>query len=223
MFKKIALIAALSAFSATAWAATNPTEVKIKVYGVAISANADCSDASVVGYDSAGVVHDFKAGATLFSGAVAAGTYKCVILYMDSVINFKPLADDNVGCVAGTSYHTNVCNTGNGCNYTTASPNASNVLVFGASAAASTASTATSGDKVLLFLSTGSTATSDTADHAFEQPVAAHLDYGINLASAFVVSDTGSSGTFVANFDGKVSGSGSASDCSLQAPVFSFR
>jgi hypothetical protein len=219
MKKKTILIATFLA-SVSSWATTNPTTATLKIYGVAISANEDCSNATVVGYNSSGTDYDFKQTPAIFTGTMAAGTYKCVILYMSSVINFKPLANDGSKCVAGTAYNVNVCNLSNGCTYTTASPNSSNVLVYGSGLTTPVGanSTSTTGDKVLLFLSTGSTG---TGDNAFKQPLAATPTYGIKLTNAFTVSDTGSQGTFVVNFDGKVDGTGS--NCDLGPPAFSFR
>jgi hypothetical protein len=219
MIKKFIVLSFASAISVNGWAATDPSSVTIKVYGIALSANADCSSATVVGYNAAGTDYDFKAAPALFSGAIASGTYKCVVLYMSPIINFKPLASTG-SCTAGTSYHINVCNSDqNNCTYTTASPNASNVLVYGANAAATGLSTATTtSDKILLFLSTGSTG---TGNNAFQQPLAATPSYGIKLSGAFTVSDSGSAGTFVVNFNNQVDGS--QASCGLNAPTFSFR
>ena len=219
MFKKLIPSLAILALSSTSWAVTDPSVATLKIYGVALSANADCSEATVVGYSEAGVDYDFKTNPSIFTGTVTPGTYQCMILYMNSVINFKHLANDGANWVAGTSYHINVCNSGNSCTYTTASPNASNVLVYdSALTTATTASTATTGEKVLLFLSTASTGTGNLA---FTKPATGSPANGITLNGAFTVVAGGSSGTFVVNFDGKVLDEGSA--CGLNPPVFSFR
>jgi hypothetical protein len=220
MSKKLLLCTALSLVSATAHAGfTDPTIASLKIFGMAVSTNADCSNATVVGYNAAGTDYDFKKAPTLFTGAVAAGTYQCVILYMNSLLTFTPLATTG-NCTAGTSYTRNVA--GPTTKYTPGSPNSSNVLVYGAdvSASGSGSTDITHFDKVLLFLSTGSTGDGSTG-HAFQQPLAATPTYGIKLGAPFVVSDSGSSGTFVVNFNGKVDGS--QSPCDLGPPTFTFR
>ncbi len=219
MLKKLTLISLLLGLSTTVLAVTDPSSVTMKIYGVALSTATDCSNATVVGYTAAGTDYDFKTNPSIFSGTVAPGTYQCVVLYMSPIVNFKPLASDGANCTAATSYHLNICNTGNGCTYATASPDANNVLVYGAASTVPTAgpNATTTTDKVLLFLSTASTG---TGNDAFRQPTAGNLTRGITLTSAFTVT-AGNAGTFVVNFNGKVDGS--QSPCGLNAPVFGFR
>jgi hypothetical protein len=197
---------------------TDPTTAKLNIYGVAVSTNTDCSDATVVGYTAAGTLYDFLASPTLATGTIAAGTYQCVILYMDAKLTFKPLA--TVGsCTAATEYSINIANGGVTLATATTSGTA---LTYGTEVAATgTGSTdLVHVDKVLLFLSTASTGDGQTGD-AFRRPVTGHLGYGITLASPLVVAATGGKGTFVVNFDGQVNGSGGT--CDLGPPTFAFR
>ncbi len=200
-------------------AAVNPSSVKLTIYGVALSTNADCSNATVLSYSPSGTTYDFMQNPAIISGNVSSGTYPCVILYMSNVITHIPATSDGVSCVAGTSYSGSICNLGNACQFTTASPNASNVLVYGGlGTPTSTSGTdSTHIDKMLLFLSTSSTGSGSTA---FQQPTSANWTYGIKLGAPFVMSSSGG-GTFVVNFNNQVISGGGT--CNLNAPSFSFR
>ena len=207
-----------------AFANTDPASALITVYGVAISLNTDCSNASVIGYNPAGTVLDFTKGPAITNaGIVNPGSYPCVILYMSNVITFTPKANVNTACVAGTSYSRVICR-GSQCQFTSASPDASNTLVYGAlkTPQATLSSDTSLPDKVLLFLSTASTGNGSNGGVAFQQPTSANFGNGLHLANPFVVSDTGGAGTFVVNFNGQVRDDGNGG-CDLNAPTFDFR
>jgi len=196
----------------------SPSLAKLTIYGMAVSTNADCSNALVVGYNATGVEYDFKQSPTLFAGNIAAGTYQCVILYMKSLLTFKPTT--TVGnCDASTTYVRNVCNNSQ---YTPASPDSSNILVYGSltNSSATSSQDITNYDKVLLYLSTGSVGTGQTGK-AFQRPDTAGSDKGIKLGAPFVVSSSGSTGTFVVNFDNALDGG--QNPCDLGPPTFTFR
>lgn len=216
-------IAALAGSSASA--GVNPSSVKIRIYGVAVSTSTDCSNAKVISYNAAGTEYDFLANPAIANGTIDAGTYACVILYMSSNISFVP-ATSSGGCTAGTTYQQVLCNQGNGCTYTDAAPDSSNVLQFGSdlSATATNHSDTANANKVLLFLSTGST-NDGSAGGTFLRPTASTMaNHGLALTSPLVVSSSGGSGTFVVNFAGKVMGDGSAGPaCGVDAPVLGFR
>jgi len=220
---QFSLLTVASLLSSPTFAATTDASMaKIKVYGVALSTNADCSNAKVVGYNASGTTYDFMATThpTLFSGTVDPGTYNCMILYMDSLLTFTPTTTTG-NCTAGTTYTRNICN--GSCTYDSASPDSNNILVYGATGTAASGSNSqdiTHTDKVLLFISTGSTGTGQTGN-AFLRPTTAGSTNGIKLNGALTVSSTGATGTFVANFTGKVDGG--QSPCDLGPPVFSFR
>lgn len=198
----------------------NPSEAKITIYGVAISKNADCSNAVMVDYNPAGKEFDFKASPALLSAPVAAGTYNCVILSMKSLLTFKP--QSTVGnCTAGTEYVRNIAN--GSVNYTPFTLNSDNTLTYGTSTpvTGSNSQDITHANNVLLFLSTGTSGTGQTGE-AFIQPTdAPSSTKGIHLGAPFVVSSKGGSGTFVVNFDGALDGG--QTPCDLGPPTFSFR
>ena len=213
-------------FGAGAFANSSPSSALVTVYGVAVSLNTDCSNAHVLGYNPAGAILDFTKGPSITNaGVIDPGTYPCVILYMSNAITFTPATSDAPNCVGGTTYTRVVCNAGGGgggCQFTTASPDASNTLVYGAlqTAKAASSSDVANAEKVLLFLSTASTSTGN-GQNAFQQPTAGNLGNGLKLASPFVVSATGGAGTFVVNFDGQINGT--QNPCDLGPPTFAFR
>lgn len=198
----------------------NPSEAKITIYGVALSKNADCSNATMVDYNPAGKEFDFKASPSLLSAPVAAGTYNCVILYMKSVLTFIPAS--TVGnCAAGTEYVRNIAS--GATTYTPVTINSDNTLTYGAATSVTGANSQdiANANKVLLFLSTGTSGTGQTGQ-AFLQPSdAPSSTKGIHLGAPFVVSSGGGSGTFVVNFDGALDGG--QNPCDLGPPTFNFR
>jgi hypothetical protein len=206
----------------------SPSSVKITVYAVAISQNADCSAATSVATYPSGKVFDFMANPAVFTGNISAGTYPCIILKMSDQVTFTPATTSTSGhCVAGTAVTTPVCNSGGGQKFQTMTINADSTVTIGA-AATCTAANGNSGEAVPLFLSTGSTGVTGSIV-PFVQPNTASASNctggvgtgcGIKLNTAFTVSGT-ASGTFVVNFNGQVQDGGGL--CGLNAPVFSFR
>lgn len=198
--------------------AIDPSSVKISIYAVAVSTSADCSNPTVViDNGSTPVEVNFTSTPSLGAATVTAGTYPCVILKMSDVIKFTPAASSG-SCNSTVEYTIDVCRSGAG-TYTPFN-------ISGTSATygtAGTACTGTSGSpidtQVPLFLSTQSTNTGGGGS-AFDRPATAGTN-GFNLSGAFTVSSSGSSGTFVVNFNGKIDGSGGS--CDLNPPVFGFR
>ncbi len=215
----------LTASVGHAIANVNPSSAILKIYGVAVSTNTDCTNAKVVGYNATGQNYDFLSvpAPSLAAGPIDAGTYKCVILYMENSLQFVPAATAGT-CTNGTTYKRTICSNGGGgggvCTYTDASPDSSNILVFGADKLpdANSSTDITHPNKVLLYLSTASTG---NGNNAFRKPDATHLTYGLGLTAPLVVAATGSSGTFVVNFNGQVDGNGGS--CDLGPPTFGFR
>jgi hypothetical protein len=137
---------------------------------------------------------------------------------MENTLTFIPAT--TVGnCTAGTTYKRVICSQG-GCTFDKAEPDANKVLQYTGTGTplAANSQDITKTDKVLLFLSTGSTGTGGSA---FLRPTTAGSTNGLKLTGAFTVSASGSSGTFVANFNGALDGS--QSPCDLGPPQFSFR
>jgi hypothetical protein len=111
---------------------SDPSIAKVTVFGIAVSKNQDCSGAVVVGYNPVGTVYDFLQKPSIVSGDIAAGTYQCVILYMNNLLTFTPLTSETgnaPGCVAATSYSRIIC-AASGCTFTKTSVDASNNLTY---------------------------------------------------------------------------------------------
>lgn len=82
----------------------DPAALRIGMYALYISPNADCSSPVLVqDYGATAVVKDFVGNPVLFSGSPAAGAYQCVALKMSDVIRVVPDSSFSV-CVAGTEY-----------------------------------------------------------------------------------------------------------------------
>jgi hypothetical protein len=82
----------------------DPAALRIGVYALYISSNADCSSPVLVqDYGATAVTKDFVANPVLFTGSPADGSYPCVAIKMSDVIRMEP--DSSFGnCVAGTEY-----------------------------------------------------------------------------------------------------------------------
>lgn len=211
---------AVTAFGSNAFANGNPSSVKVNIYGVAVSQNANCSNAQMVSYNPAGTVYELTQNPQLVSGNLPTGSYQCVVLYMDDLITYIPATNVGTNCVAGQTYQRIICHSDSSCQYTTATI-ANGALTYGSTATSSASSSSDTShiNQVLLFLSTGSTATN--GNHAFQQPVSPPSSNGLQLSGAFTVSPTGGTGTFVINFNNQITDTGST--CDLEPPTFSFR
>jgi hypothetical protein len=82
----------------------DPASLRIGVYALYISPNADCSSAVLVqDYGMTPHLTDFVGNPVLFTGSPDAGAYQCVAVKMSDVITVSP--DTTFGvCVAGTQY-----------------------------------------------------------------------------------------------------------------------
>ncbi|MFI5362073.1 MAG: hypothetical protein ACHQ49_08905 [Elusimicrobiota bacterium] len=213
--KKITVVAFVSAVSTLALSPVaraantglNPSSVQIKTIQVMISTSADCSSPVNAGLNATPAYQEMTAGPTLFSGAVPAGTYKCVMMNFSSLIKFTPSANsDDGGCVSTTQYVRDVCTSGS----SFVTPAGATVQCAGSGNSFST----TENDVWAYFSTTGSTA---------------HLG-GLSPATAFLLSTplvvTGSKAiTFVTDFDGQLQSTmdGGVLTCDCEPPVMSFR
>lgn len=212
MTKHIFVVFALLQFlGVSAMAAMDPATIKVKIYGVAVSASLACDNPIVI-FDSAnGIETDFLKKPVLGGGNVPDGTYPCVMINMSDNVKFTPAASDGVNCVAGTEYTIDICRSDNGCSYN---------LRTGSSYGSLTAATGTSGSPspnvVTMYLRTNAVGTNN-----FQYPAnAADTSRGLPLASAFVVSGS-SAARFVVDARGQVASAGG--QCGLNAPTFAFR
>lgn len=210
--KKIVLAVVVAAFaSSPAFAAGTPRSVFMKIYSLWLSPNADCSSAINVFDSSAAMEFDMVSGPTIGGGNPPDGTYQCLIMKISDQVRFVVNAAEG-SCTAGYTGTLDLCRTAGGASQTTPF-DGTNFL---------TNTTCTTGvdNTIYLYISTGASCTTGCGG-AFKRPATAGTaTEGINLGNAFVVSGS-TAGTFVADFTGKVDGSGAT--CDVQAPRFTFR
>ncbi len=190
----------------------DPTNLKLKVYKLAVSTSPLCTNLTTVINESAPDYMDFLANPTLGSGLLSNGTYPCIVIEMSDQVKYLPdETSDGGNCDSSIEETLDVCSSG------------SSVLVDG------TTTTCSSGDnKVAMYLSTTSTSSGGSAD-AFNPPTTTNdATKGFNLGSALTVSGT-SSAKFVVDGSGKVCDTndgtcagGGGGDCELAPPTFTF-
>jgi hypothetical protein len=231
----------MAAFAISLSASGTPTVVnassaKLTVYAVWLSPNADCSSPVQIGTTTAGTVVDVAQSGTLVSGQVAPGTYKCLIIEMNTVIKFTPAASDGNKCVGGTEYSFNICTASN-------STNTSKNPLDGTTIHCSGTSTLdTNGDKVFVYVSTNSicngtlstnptcvsNASSGKYTNAFLPPSAAGDALNGFALSGNITITGDTTGTFVFNTDSQVDtngiGDGTATTaCDLEGFTLSYK
>jgi hypothetical protein len=213
--------------------------LRLKVYKMAVSTSPNCSSPVTVFETSSPSYVDFKGAPNLGNGNLADGTYPCVIIEFSDNIKLTPSANGAL-CSVSSEVTNDVCrcydqNSDGDCD--DVGENTTSTLIDGSTA------TCTSGDdRVAMYLSTASSAT--TQSDAFNPPgcntVGCDNDTGFNLASPLVVAGT-VVGKFVVNTDDKVcdgddgwSGVGDCSttgnvcscesdtQCNMLPPLFSF-
>ena len=84
----------------------SPTSLKITMYAVWVSTNADCTGlVSLADYGTAGQEFNMFDDPALFHGSPADGSYNCMVIKMLDTMKFKPALSDGTGiCVAGNEY-----------------------------------------------------------------------------------------------------------------------
>ncbi len=98
--------------SGPSWASVlfgvDPSYVKVKVYEVRVSQNANCTGGVTVYRDNAPSYTDWTNGPTLGAGAVPNGSYNCVMLKMSDYIHYTPATLSGSWshgvCAVGTDY-----------------------------------------------------------------------------------------------------------------------
>jgi hypothetical protein len=187
----------------------DPAYLKLKVYKFAVSTSVFCTNPVTVFTNDNPTYVDVLQSPTFGSGSLADGTYHCVLIEFSDNIKYQPSADSSSGnCQTSTDYTLDVCQSG------------SSSMIDGTSTSCTTGE-----NRVTMFLSTTSTATSGTVN-AFTAPQTTNdSSHGFNLGSALTVNGTGS-GSFVVNGTDKVcdsaSGNCPGSGCEMQPPIFSF-
>lgn len=207
--KRFPLLMISLLLSTSLFAVTNPTELNLKIYQISVALNVDCSDPQLIFQSTAGVTKDLIADPTLGSGTLADGTYNCVMITMDDVISYKPLANDGVNCVAGTTYAIDLCRT----------PETTDLLTgttFTTPTCAGTDQSTTAGglaNKVTLYLRSG-------VSGLLSSWMKTNANDGIPLTAPFVVNGT-ETGIFYIDATNQIQDNGS--QCEMDAPVFGFR
>ena len=214
--RKIAIVSILTAlgFSSLPAYALDPGQMLVQVYAVAVSANSNCTNPSILFYSGIPTDVDFMKNPNLGGGSVADGTYPCVIISMSDQIRFSSSTTSG-SCTAGAVHTVDICQAGS----TSAVLNGDGT--FGTSIQCSGTSLAPQQNIVTLFLTTASTTTSlglIGLATAFQLP-GVNGGLGVNLAAPFVVSGS-TAGTFAVNGTGHVDGSGTV--CTMAFPTFGF-
>lgn len=202
--------------SGSTFAAGDATSAKLKLYGVWLSMSGDCSSPVEVLNSSDGTTIDMLLSPTLAEKDIPVGTYKCLILKMNDVINFIPKTDDG-HCVAGQVSTIDVCQA--------AHSSFSKDALTGDTITCTDGTT--TGDKVFVYISvdsfcedSNSAGCSDTFN-AFAPPAApGDKVNGIKLQNEIVV-DGNTSGTFIFNLDGKIMDDGTR--CDMEPPLMSYK
>lgn len=239
---KTIFILFITFFSLASFAVTSASSLKLKIYQVSVSASTDCSSPITILSNTVGVETDFMTNPVIGSGTVPDGTYPCMMITMDDVIKYKPLANDLPGCTVGTEYTADLCrdlaSTGGAGQErysftdlligTTFTPN---VECQGTDRTIATGGIA---NKVTLYIrTTAPTVGSPNEDdvNSWKKGTAlansvsagnpnADTDNGINLASPFVVNGS-KVGVFYAETTNLVQNN--AGDCELNGVIFGFR
>lgn len=229
-FAMACLLISLPAMAQTA--STSSTTVHL--YKAYISANGDCSSA-VAFFDAASdtanrvadasgnyyISVDMNTNPTAGSGAIADGTYNCIIFKMSDQNTFIPSADAGSACSAGTTYTIDVCYdyTGSGTPPSTYNPET------GASVPC-TAATGTE-DVVWVYISTYATATEGDPSHNAFSPPTSNGDsvHGFALGSGTINFTSDMTGTFIFGTTDKVltrEERDGTVRCDMQPPNFGF-
>ncbi|OIQ19952.1 MAG: hypothetical protein BM556_05540 [Bacteriovorax sp. MedPE-SWde] len=185
----------------------NPDFLNLKVYKVAISQSEYCTNMKTVFSKDAlsASYENFLNAPTIGSGTVDLGTYKCIAIEFEDIIQFASLSNSDSGnCSAGVQLDNEICR---------GTPGDAIKFIDGTSATCSNGA-----QKTTMWLSTGSTNAAQTGS-PFLPPHAGDTNLGIQLLAPLVVSE-GSIAKFVVNALGKIEDNGA--QCEMMQPVFTF-
>lgn len=185
---------------------TNPQYVKVKIYEVRASANADCSNSIRIFSNSSPGSTDMVGNPTLGTGALPNGTYQCFMIKMSDTIHSAPV-DTPVGgtCVAGQDIVQDI-----------ARPDPSNPGGHGVAPDGTTFALTNGEDIVWIYFRVGAV-TDNTSDSSFRP------DKGMPLTAPVTV--TGDKNlTIVFDFDGRVGTDPNPPHaCATDSPTMSIR
>lgn len=184
----------------------NPSSWKMKIYKVGFSTSANCSNPTSFTVASPDYV-DFSSTPTLVNGALADGTYNCVIIEFASMVKFVPATStDNGLCIAGTEVEMDVCRTGS-----------SSTLIDGTV----TNCTSNNSDRIALYMAIGG----DCSNSQGQDNCGFVANVPTALQTALTVRGT-STGTFYARANGLIgeynTGDVGAAECGMDEPQWGF-
>lgn len=186
----------------TAWGsdAGDPSAVNMKIYKTWVSANTDCSEATLIYSESNPSYQNMVDNPTLGTATVPNGTYPCVVIKMSDVITGTPNYTSTSGhCTPSTAIQIDVFRSPD----TSTCPDSTNVNGSGSDASPIE-------DGPCLYMST--VGNNSNVGWLPNSP--------FPLTTPFVVTSA-TNGTFVADFSGKILDQGG--ECGIDPPVFGFR
>lgn len=206
--KKLAMLClSFGLLSRSAFAAGDPSSLKVKVFAVYASLSAQCTAPIQIFANDTGNFVDFLTTPTLGGGDLGDGTYNCVIIKMSSIIKHTPKTTEST-CEAGVEYTGGVCN---------ASDSATDLDNAPITCEGDGSNAGTVDNTVYMYLTTDSAASK--GNKAFVHPVTAGDGNGIKLGSPLIISSK-SRAKFVVNANGQVVAGGG--ECGINPPVFNF-
>ena len=206
----VGLLTALSFSSLLAYA-LDPSQMIVKVYAVAVSASADCSNPAVLFYSGIPTQVDFLKNPNLGGGSVPDGTYPCVIISMSDNIQFSSSTSSG-SCAAGTLNTLDLCQAFGQTDVLSGDGS------YGTRIQCSGSTLTPQQNIVTLFLTTASSQTFLNPLNSFARP-GVNGGLGLNLTAPFVVNGS-TAGTFAVKGAGHVDGSGAT--CNMSFPTFGF-
>jgi hypothetical protein len=108
MKSQFAISLILSTLCFSVFANTSASSLKINIYQVSVSTSVDCSNPITILSSVAGTETDFMSNPVIGTGTVPDGTYPCLMITMDDVIKYTPLANDGA-CTAGVEETADLC------------------------------------------------------------------------------------------------------------------
>jgi len=205
-FKSLFSLAVLSSGivinTVSCWAATDPSEVNIKIYELWVSTNSDCTNMTRIYNEANPSYQNMVNGPTFGQASVPNGTYNCVAWKMSDILSYRPAANEGNDCVQGTLYTRDLFR---------ADSTEPSICPDGATINGTGTMANQIEDKMCIYVSVGG---SNDPDAGMEP------SNPFTLTNAFVVNGD-VNGTMVTDFRGKVIDAGNECDC--EAPDFSFR
>ncbi len=185
-------------------AAVDAASFKLKVYKMAVSTSALCTDLQTV-YSNSNPDYITFDGSSIGAANVPNGTYSCIVFEVSDTIKFTPSADVGGSCLGNTEYSRDVCRS-----------DAGGTLIDGSSFTCEN-----SEQRMAIYLSTASTSVGADEANPFLPPTSeSDATRGMKLNGAFEVSATGTA-TFIVDVNDIVDVDGGG-ECDMQPPGWGF-